>query len=61
MQTNNSVFWSKIERKLYFLFLTASLLITNASFTNIFSQTFVKVIDPNHPVATTATDGNYAG
>jgi len=61
MQTNNSVFWSKIERKLYFLLLIASFLITNGSFTNIFSQTFVKVTDPNNPVATTATDGNYAG
>jgi len=61
MQTSDSLLLCKIERKLFFLFLITFLLITNAGFTNIFSQTFVEVVDPNNPVTTTATDGNYAG
>ncbi|MGB5850169.1 MAG: CRTAC1 family protein [Ignavibacteriaceae bacterium] len=61
MQTSNSLLLCKIERKLFLPFLITFLLITNASFTTIFSQTFVEVLDPNNPVTTTATDGNYAG
>ncbi|MGB5895336.1 MAG: FG-GAP-like repeat-containing protein [Ignavibacteriaceae bacterium] len=61
MQTSNSLLLCKIERKLFLPFLITFLLITNASFTTIFSQTFVEVVDPNNPVTTTATDGNYAG
>jgi PKD repeat protein len=61
MHTSNSLLLGKIDEKIYFLTLITFLLITNGSFTNIFSQTFVRVTDPTNPVTTTATDGNYAG
>ena len=61
MQTSNSLLLFKIEKKLFFLFLITIFLVANAGFTNIFSQTFVEVVDASNPVTTTATDANYAG
>ena len=60
MQTSNSLLCAITEGKGFFLFLIILLLVT-AGYTNIYSQTFVEVVDTTNPVTTTATDGNYAG